>query len=84
MNLLLFRASLYTKLGPVSSTKFFPNKLKNLPVSIDLKLSQLVEKNPNLKVNFPNLAKKHYFSQFKENLDLFSQFQWHQNFPPKR
>ena len=34
---------LYTKLGPVSGTKFFPNWLKNFP--IDLEHSQLAEKS---------------------------------------
>ena len=34
---------LYTKLGPVSGTKFFPNWLKKFP--IDLKHSQLLEKS---------------------------------------
>ena len=34
---------LYTKLGPVSGTKFFPNWLKKFP--IDLEHSQLSEKS---------------------------------------
>ena len=50
----------------------------------DLILSQLAGKSKFKKVNFPYLAKYHViFPQFKEKLELFSQFHWHQKFPQK-
>ena len=46
---------LYTKLGPVSGTKFFPNWLKKFP--IDLEHSQLAEKSQFKRLTFPILLK---------------------------
>ena len=72
---------LYTKLGPVSGTKFFPNWLKKFP--IDLEHSQLAEK-----VNYPNFAKNcTIFSQncciFSQNHTTLPQFHWYLKFPKK-
>ena len=46
---------LYTKLGPVSGTKFFPIWLKKFP--IDLEHSQLAEKSQFKRLTFPILLK---------------------------
>ena len=78
---------LYTKLGPVSGTKFFPNWLKKFP--IDQEHSQSAEKSQFKRyLNFPNFAKictiysqnRHIFSQ---NHTIFSQFHRYQKFPQK-
>ena len=50
---------LYTKLGPVSGTKFFPNWLKKFP--IDVEHSQLAEKSQFKRYTFPILLKNALF-----------------------
>ena len=61
MSSILFRKNenpglfLYTKLGPVSGTKFFPNWLKKF--SIDLEHSQLAEKSQFKRYTFPIFLK---------------------------
>ena len=76
---------LYTKLGLVSGTKFFPNWLKKFP--IDLKHSQLAEKSQFKRLIFPILLKLHYFFPkmllFSQNHTIFSQYHRYQKFPKK-
>ena len=77
---------LYTKLGPVSGTKFFPNWLKKFP--IDLEYSQLAEKSQFKRLTFPILLKIALFFPkivvyFPKITPFFSQYHRYQKFPKK-